>query len=84
MTEDFAARRDRLARERRDHRWDALVDQAVGVIIGRSGCGSAEAVAQLASIAQRSRRPLRAVAADVVAEAAGTPVDGPPDQDVVR
>ncbi|GAA2002180.1 SpoIIE family protein phosphatase [Catenulispora subtropica] len=84
MSEDFAAHRDRLARERREHRWDALVDQAVGVVMARSGCGSAEAVAQLAAIARRSGRPLRAVAADVVAEAAGLAADAPPDPDVVR
>ncbi|NUR61626.1 MAG: ANTAR domain-containing protein, partial [Catenulispora sp.] len=63
VPDDFTAHRDRLVRERRDHRWDALVDQAVGVVIARSGCGSAEAVAQLAAVAGRSGRPLRAVAA---------------------
>lgn len=69
----FADERRRLLHEQREHRRDALVDQAVGVVIARSGCGSAEAVAQLSAIAERTRRPLADVASDVVAEASGRP-----------
>src|SRR2546423_3424236 len=72
VAQDFAAYRERMARAERRHRRDALVDQAVGVVIGRSGCGSAEAVAQLAAIARRSGRALHEVAADNVGEAGGT------------
>ncbi|MBW8804209.1 MAG: SpoIIE family protein phosphatase [Catenulisporales bacterium] len=75
VAQDFAAYRERMARAERRHRRDALVDQAVGVVIGRSGCGSAEAVAQLAAIARRSGRALHEVAADIVGEAAGTAAD---------
>jgi serine phosphatase RsbU (regulator of sigma subunit)/PAS domain-containing protein len=76
--EEFADRRRRLLRERSEHRRDALLDQAVGVVMGRSGCGSAEAVAQLVAIARGSGRTLAAVAADVVAEFTG------PGPEVVR
>ena len=69
----FADERRHLLQDQREHRRDALVDQAVGVVIARSGCGSAEAVAQLSAIAERTRRPLADVASDVVAEASGRP-----------
>ena len=67
----FAEERRRQLDEEREYRRDAIVDQAVGVVMARSACGSAEAVAQLSAVAQRSRRPLADVAVDVVAEAAG-------------
>ncbi|WP_194915564.1 SpoIIE family protein phosphatase [Catenulispora rubra] len=67
----FAEERRRQLDEERAYRRDAIVDQAVGVVMARSACGSAEAVAQLSAVAQRSRRPLADVAADVVAEASG-------------
>src|SRR2546423_14387416 len=53
VAQDFAAYRERMARAERRHRRDALVDQAVGVVIGRSGCGSAEAGAPPAARAPR-------------------------------
>ncbi|MEY9860859.1 PAS domain-containing protein [Catenulispora sp. GAS73] len=67
----FAEERRRQLDEEREYRRDAIVDQAVGVLMARSACGSAEAVAQLSAVAQRSRRPLADVAVDVVAEASG-------------
>ena len=63
----FAEARRQVLDEERRFRRDALVDQAVGVAMARSACGSAEALAQLAAIAERTRRPLADVAADVVA-----------------
>lgn len=84
---ELAEYRERRTRQSRAHRRDALVDQAVGIIMARSGHGSAEAVAQLAAIARRSRRPLAEVAADVVGEASGAAdvdVDAPPAPDTVR
>ncbi|MBS2538792.1 SpoIIE family protein phosphatase [Catenulispora sp. NF23] len=80
----FADERRQLLAEQRGHRRDALVDQAVGVIMARSACGSAEAVAQLAAVAQRSQRPLADVAADVVAEASGRAVERPDRSDTLR
>jgi GAF domain/ANTAR domain len=69
----FAEERRHLLHDQREHRRDALVDQALGVVMARSGCGSAEALAQLAAVAERTRRPLADVASDVVAEASGRP-----------
>jgi serine phosphatase RsbU (regulator of sigma subunit)/PAS domain-containing protein len=69
----FADERRQLLRDQRAHRRDALLDQAVGVVMARSACTSAEALAQLAAIAERTGRPLADVAADVVAEASGRP-----------
>jgi serine phosphatase RsbU (regulator of sigma subunit) len=80
----FADERRNLLHDQREHRRDALVDQAVGVIIARSGCGSAEAVAQLSAIAERTRRPLADVASDVVAEASGRPGEPAERSDTLR
>ncbi|MEY9892055.1 PAS domain S-box-containing protein [Catenulispora sp. MAP5-51] len=80
----FAAERRQLLHDQRAHRRDALVDQAVGVVMARSACGSAEAVAQLAAIAERTRRPLADVAADVVAEASGRSVEPAERSDTLR
>ena len=52
--------------------------------MARSACGSAEAVAQLAAIAERTRRPLADVAADVVAEASGRSVEPAERSDTLR
>jgi PAS domain-containing protein len=80
----FAEERRRQLDEEREYRRDAIVDQAVGVLMARSACGSAEAVAQLSAVAQRSRRPLADVAADVVAEASGRPAEPGRSRDVPR
>ena len=80
----FADERRHLLHDQRRHRRDALVDQAVGVVMARSGCGSAEAVAQLSAIAERSRRPLADVASDVVAEASGRPGEPAEPSDTLR
>ena len=80
----FADERRRVLHEQRRHRRDALIDQAVGVVMARSVCGSAEAVAQLAAIAERTGRTLADVAADVVAEASGRPGEPVEPSDLVR
>ena len=68
--------------ERRRFLTHTVVDQAVGVLIARSGCTSAEAFAQLADIAQRTGRELTEIAADLVG--AALPQDPDADAEDVR
>jgi PAS domain S-box-containing protein len=56
---------------RRRLRVHGLIDQAVGVLIARLGCGPGEAFAQLREIERRSGGGLWEVAAEIVGDTAG-------------
>jgi PAS domain S-box-containing protein len=56
---------------RRRLRLHGLIDQAVGVLIARLGCGPGEAFAQLCEIERRSGGGLWSVAAELVGDTAG-------------
>jgi len=60
----------------------AVIDQALGEVMGQRRCTAAEAFAQLRALSQRSNRKLRDVAAEVVTAVSGgqpasTPFRGP-------
>ena len=62
-------------RDRRRFLRNGIVDQAVGILIARSGCTSAEAFEQLADLERRSSRGLLDIAADLVGEAVPAEAD---------
>jgi AmiR/NasT family two-component response regulator len=47
----------------------AVIDQALGIVMSRSGCGAAEAFDRLRAVSEADKRKISLVARDVVDEA---------------
>lgn len=57
----------------------SVIDQAIGIIVGRDRCSPDDAFALLRTTSQHQNRKLREIAADLVAATAGPPPGSAPD-----
>lgn len=76
--------RDEQERARRRYLSHGIVDQAVGVLIARTGGSSAAALGQLSDLSERTGRPLLEIAADLTGETLPLDARDPADEARLR